>query len=409
MALSLLLAGPRFARKVGGLERALADVAAGLREVGFDVDDATGASLSPEALASDVPRDATWLSRFNRSESAVALWSRLSPRWRRALRDLVASKTEVAAASAMLVDLEQRLAARRYDAILYCVEEAPPGGLALALGRHPCVVAIAIDGLAAELSGGAISGMLLRARGDHRWLGRRADPRAIRCAILSSRSWADATVRSGVPQLAAHAVYFGVPLPTVTRPERDFGGRLLYVGRLVKEKGLHLLLEGFDRARSRDPRLTLTLVAGEGPPGYRALVEQRVDALGLRGAIAWRAPVPRSMLPQLFAEHDALLFWSPVPEPAPLVAMEAMAARLPVVVPAPLTPSPIYEDAVTCLTYMRREPDSIAAAIGRLAGDPSLAAAIAAAGAARIREQFTNTHTACRYAELIAAAVSAER
>jgi hypothetical protein len=58
---------------------------------------------------------------------------------------------------------------------------------------------------------------------------------------------------------------------------------------------------------------------------------------------------------------------------------------------------------------MRREPDSIAAAIGRLAGDPSLAAAIAAAGAARIREQFTNTHTACRYAELIAAAVSAER
>ena len=55
MALSLLLAGPRFARKVGGLERALADVAAGLRELGFDVDDATGASLSPEALAVGCP------------------------------------------------------------------------------------------------------------------------------------------------------------------------------------------------------------------------------------------------------------------------------------------------------------------------------------------------------------------
>jgi glycosyltransferase involved in cell wall biosynthesis len=409
MALALLLAGPRFARKVGGLERALGDVAAGLRELGFDVDDATGASVSPEAVASDVPRDGTWLSRFNRSESAVALWSRLSPRWRRTLRDLAASKGEVAAAGAMLSDLEQRLASRRYDAVLYCVEEAPPGGLALAHDRHPCVVAIAIEGLVAELSGGAISGALLRARGDHRWLGRRADAQSIRCAILSSRSWADASVRAGLPPASANAVYFGVPLPSVTRPERGFGGRLLYVGRLVKEKGLHLLLEGLARARSRDPRLSLTLVAGEGPPGYRALVERRIDALGLRDAIAWRTPVPRSMLPQLFAEHDALLFWSPVPEPAPLVAMEAMAARLPVVVPAPLTPSPIYEDAVTCVTYTRREPASVAAAIGRLADNPSLAAAIAAAGAARIGDRFTNVRTAHRYAELIATAVSAER
>lgn len=409
MTLSLLLAGPRFARKAGGLERALADVAAGLREVGFEVDDATGASLAPDAVGADAAPVGTWLSRFNRSESAVALWSRLSPRRRRALRDLFASKAEVEAAAAMLTDLEQRLASRRYDAVLYCVEEAPPGGLALAQARHPCVVAIAIEGLAAELTGGTLCGPVLRARGRHPWLGRRADPRAIRCAILSSRSWAEATVRAGVPAAAAHAVYFGVPLPSVTRPARVFGGRLLYVGRLVKEKGAHLLVESVARARERDPRLSLTLVVGEGPPAYRALVQRRIDALGLRNAIDWRAPVPRAALPQLFTEHDALLFWSPVPEPAPLVAMEAMAARLPVVVPAPLTPSPIYEDAVTCITYERRDPAAIAAAIGRLAGDPSLAAAIAAGGAARIGNGFTIAHAARQYAQLLAAAVAAAR
>jgi glycosyltransferase involved in cell wall biosynthesis len=382
-------------------------VAAGLRESGFDVDDATGATLAPDAVGADVARAGTWLSRLNRSESAVALWSRLSPRRRRALRDLFASRTEVAAAGAMLTDLEARLASRRYDAVLYCVEEAPPGGLALAQARHGCVVAIAIEGLAAELSGGTLSGPLLRIRGQHPWLGRRADPRAIRCAILSSRSWAEATVRAGVSAAAAHAVYFGVPLPPVARPPRVFGGRLLYVGRLVKEKGAHLLLESVAHARERDPRLSLTLVVGEGPPAYRGLVQRRIDALGLRDAIDWRTPVPRAALPQLFAEHDALLFWSPVAEPAPLVAMEAMAARLPVVVPAPLTPSPIYEDAVTCVTFERRDPASIAAAIGRLAGDASLAAAIAAGGAARIRDGFTNAHMAHRYAELVAAAVAA--
>ena len=82
---------------------------------------------------------------------------------------------------------------------------------------------------------------------------------------------------------------------------------------------------------------------------------------------ARRCRVRRSR--QLFAEHDALLFWSPVQEPAPLVAMEAMAAQLPVIVPAPLSPSPIYEDGVTCVTFARRDPAAIAAAIERLAGD----------------------------------------
>lgn len=409
MALSILLAGPRFVRKAGGLERALADVASELRKIGFAVDDATGATLAPDAVGAEVTPAGTWLSRFNRSESAVAVWSRLSPRRRRALRDLFASKAAVAEAAGMLTDLETRLGSRRYDAVLYCVEEAPPGGLALAQARHPCVVAIAIEGLAAELSGGTLSGPLLRARSHHPWLGRRANASAIRCAILSSRSWADATVRAGVPAAAAHAVYFGVPLPSITRPDRAFGGRLLHVGRLVKEKGAHLLLEGVARARARDPRISLTLVVGEGPPAYRALVERRIDSLGLRSAIDWRAPVPRAALPQLFAEHDALLFWSPVPEPAPLVAMEAMAARLPVVVPAPLTTSPIYEDSLTCVTYDRGAPASIAAALSRLAGDPSLAAAIAAGGAARIGDGFTIAHTARQYAELVAAAVAATR
>ena len=406
MALSILLAGPRFVRRAGGLERALADIVSGLRALGFIVDDATGASVVPEAGPAEPGPRGTWLTKFNRSETAVNLWSRLSPRRRRALRDLFASTAEMRAAAAALTDLEQRLASRRYDAVLYCVEEAPAGGLALALDRHPCVVPVAIEGLAAEFAGGTVTGPILRARGHHPWLGRRADSRAIRCAILSSRSWAAATVRAGLPASVEHAVYFGVPVLAATRPPRAFAGRLLYVGRLVKEKGVHVLLEGVARARQRDPRLSLTLILGEGPPAYRALVQRRSAELGLSNAIDWRTPVPRAALPALFAEHDALLFWSPVPEPAPLVAMEAMAARLPVIVPAPLTPSPIYEDGVTCVTYERRDPASVAAAIARLASDPALGATIAAGGAARILDAFTPAHMAREYARLLTVAVA---
>jgi glycosyltransferase involved in cell wall biosynthesis len=402
----ILLAGPHFVRQAGGLERALADLVAGLRALGFDIDDATDASKVPEAADIAPPARVSWLTALNRSATAAALWSRLSPRRRRALRDLFASRAEMADSAAALDDLERRLAARRYDAVLYCVEEAPPGGLALAQALHPCVIPMAIEGLAAELAGGAISGPVLRARGAHPWLGRRADPRAIRCAILSSRSWAAATVREGLPPHVVHPVYFGVPVPSRVRPARAFEGRLLYVGRLVKEKGVHQLLAGMARARVRDPRLTLTLVTGEGPPSYRSLVQRRIATLGLADVVVWRAPVARAALAELFADHDALLFWSSFPEPAPLVAMEAMASGIPVVVPAPVTPSPIYEDGVTCVTYAGRDPASIAAAIARLSAEPTLAATVAAGGAARIRDGFTPEHTALQFAALLDTAIA---
>ena len=408
MSYSILLAGPHFVRQAGGLERALADLVAGLRALDFDVDDATGASTVPEAVGIAPPARATWLTTLNRSAVAAALWARLSPRRKRAVRDLFASRAEITDSAAALDDLERRLAARRYDAVLYCIEEAPPGGLALAQALHRCVIPMAIEGLAAELAGGAMSGPVLRARGAHPWLGRRADPRAIRCAILSSRSWAAATVRAGLPAHLVHPVYFGVPVPSRVRPARAFEGRLLYVGRLVKEKGVHQLLAAAARARARDPRLTLTLVTGEGPSSYRSLVRRRIDALGLAGAVDWRAPVPRSALPALFAEHDALLFWSSFPEPAPLVAMEGMASGIPVVVPAPLTPSPIYEDGVTCVTYTGRDPASIAAAIaasrGR-SGDSPRRSPRAAPNA--IRDGFTLEHTARQFARLLEAAIAA--
>jgi glycosyltransferase involved in cell wall biosynthesis len=407
MSRAILLAGPQFTRQAGGLERALADLASGLAAQGFVVDDATGASAVPEAGGAEPVAAGAWFSKLNRSPAAATLWSRLSPRRRRALRDIFAPRAELERAAQVLDELERRLARRRYDTVLYCIEEAPPGGLALAQARHRCVIPMAIEGLAAELEGGSISGTALRARGIHPWLGRRADARSIRCAILSSRAWAAATVRAGLSPDVVHAVYFGVPLPAEVRAPRAFAGRLLYVGRLVKEKGVHVLLDALARARRSDPRLTLTLVTGEGPHSYRSLVRRRIAALGLERVVDWRAPVPRAELAGLFADHDALLFWSPVPEPAPLVAMNAMAAGLPVIVPAPAVPSPIYEDAVTCIAYARRDAADIAGAIARLARDAALGATVAAGGAARIRDGFTPEHMARRYAELLEATIAA--
>jgi len=211
----------------------------------------------------------------------------------------------------------------------------------------------------------------------------------------------------GVARDAAHAVYFGVPMPALVRPARPLEGRLLFVGRLVKDKGLHVLLAGVARARRIDRSIRLTIVAGDGPPQYRALPDRRIERLGLGDAVQWRGPLPRDGLSALYAEHDALLFWSPFVEPAPLVAMEAMAARLPAVVPKPASASPIYENDVSCVTYDRNDADSLARAIMRLAADPTRYRRIADAGAARIGASFTPLHTARAYASIIHAACDA--
>ena len=408
MPLTVLLAGPRFARQTGGLERALADLVRGLRDLGFDVDDATGATGVPEADASTRAPARTALARLNRHPWLLERWSRLDATRRRALRDVFLRRETIEHDALLLRDLEQRLASRRHDVVLYCIEEAPRGGLAFALARHPCVIPVAIEGLAAELSTPPLLERWLRWRGAsaHPWFGARASAHAIRCAILSSRAWADATVRAGLARDAAHAVYFGVPLPARVRPDRPFDGRLLYVGRLVKDKGLHVLLGGVARTRAMDRRTRLTIVAGDGPPGYRALLERRIADLGLADAVEWRAPLPRAALGALYAEHDALLFWSPFVEPAPLVAMEAMAARLPAVVPRPARESPIYEDGITCVTYDRNDADSLARAIGGLASDALHYRRIADAGAARIADSFTPLHTARAYAQILVSAIA---
>ena len=117
-----------------------------------------------------------------------------------------------------------------------------------------CVVAIAIEGLAAELAGGTISGPLLRARGQHPWLGRRAYPRADSLRDSFEPVVGRGNRARGRRRRRRIAVYFGVPVPALTRPPRAHSAAVFSTsGRLVKEKGAHLLLEGVARARERDP------------------------------------------------------------------------------------------------------------------------------------------------------------
>ena len=107
------------------------------------------------------------------------------------------------------------------------------------------------------------------------------------------------------------------PLPDVQR-----NGELLFVGRLVSDKGLDLLLHALGRLRDAGLLPTLTVV-GEGPD--RAENEELVEELGLSRCVKFVGVVRGTELARLMNAHRILVVPSRWAEPFGIVALEGIA------------------------------------------------------------------------------------
>jgi glycosyltransferase involved in cell wall biosynthesis len=164
------------------------------------------------------------------------------------------------------------------------------------------------------------------------------------------------------------------------KAERDaFPGeiKVLYSGRLTKEKGAELLAESFIRAHARDPRLHL-LLAGGGPEEaqLRARLGDRATFLG------WLAG---EELPRAYASADAFLFASTT-DTYGQVILEAAASGLPVVAVAEGGPAILVENRHTGL-LCRPDPDHLAGALLQLASSPELRQRLGSAACEATRER----------------------
>jgi glycosyltransferase involved in cell wall biosynthesis/predicted metal-dependent phosphoesterase TrpH len=153
--------------------------------------------------------------------------------------------------------------------------------------------------------------------------------------------------------------------------------KVLYAGRMTREKGVDLLAESFLRARAADPRLHL-LLAGGGPeePELRARLGEHATFLGWLGG---------EELACAYASADIFLFASGT-DTYGQVILEAGASGLPVVAVAEGGPAALVENRHTGL-LCRPDADHLAGALLQLASSPPLRRRLgtAAAGAARDR------------------------
>src|SRR5712691_3569712 len=137
---------------------------------------------------------------------------------------------------------------------------------------------------------------------------------------------------------------------------------VLYVGRLVEEKGLHTLIGAFEMLNQDNVGATL-IIAGEGP--IKEDLAAEVRKRGLEEVIHIVGFVDEATLIALYRSSNIFVLPS-VYEPFGIVVLEAMAGRIPVVVSDVGGLSEIVEHGVTGLKAQPRDPASFAFSIRRL-------------------------------------------
>jgi len=133
----------------------------------------------------------------------------------------------------------------------------------------------------------------------------------------------------------SRVIYPGVDTQTFC-PREDGGStsnaevfRILFVGRVIRQKGLDVVLRGLHLLVKEKVPFTITVV-GRTPPWERTY-RAHLETLGKHLPLEWAGFVGPSQLPDVYRRADVLVCPSQREEAFGLVNLEAMASGLPVV------------------------------------------------------------------------------
>lgn len=165
-------------------------------------------------------------------------------------------------------------------------------------------------------------------------------------------------------------------------PRKARGKRLIFVGRLDAIKGVPLLLEAFETVLKAHPDAYL-LIVGDGPA--RATLEARAKGLG--DAVEFLGYRASEDIPGLLDQSDIFVLPS-FAEGVPVVFMEAMAARLPVIASRVAGVGELVEDGVSGFTIPPGDVSTLIQRIETLLSDPALCDQMGEAGRAKVEAEF---------------------
>ena len=176
--------------------------------------------------------------------------------------------------------------------------------------------------------------------------------------------------------------------------------RLLFVGRLNKQKGIELLLHTLSRIPDRAVCLD---VVGDGED--RGTLQELAGALGLDGRVVWHGALPQTRLAEFYRGATALVVPS-VSEGLGLVAVEAQLCETPVVAfDSGGLPDIVQQDR-TGVLVKDIDAAALAAALISLLERDDRGASLGAAGRLHALATFAPESVARRYADVYRAAIA---
>jgi len=175
--------------------------------------------------------------------------------------------------------------------------------------------------------------------------------------ITPSKFLYDLTVDSGFPKERVRQLNNFIELKDV-QPDFNAGNYYVFVGRLIAEKGIWLLLDAFRKMPDRQLK-----IVGEGPLFRQVetyLIENGMTNVDLIGAKYGEE------LSSIIKNSKALVFTSNCLENSPLVILEAMSLGKPVVASRIGGVPEIIDDKVTGHLFEPTHEDQLIAAIDRM-------------------------------------------
>lgn len=226
----------------------------------------------------------------------------------------------------------------------------------------------------------------------------RPSPLALRDgAFLDARR--DVVVRYGIEDPGPR---YSPPRP----PRTDGPVRILLVSALRESKGVDVLLEAAHRLVERGHDIEVELVGGFASAADEGRIRRLIEARRLGDRTHLPGVLTGDAKEQAYARADVFCFPSFYEsEAAPLVLVEAMTHRLPIV-STRWRGIPAVVDEACARLVEPRDPEAVADALEPLVVSPDLRARMGAAGRARYEAEFTAERYRSRMREEMARALA---